>query len=137
MHRGHSSSFLNALFINLCQHHVVVQIPMQDTRQFELGKMLHLKPQGPRRQPQLLANVDELAQLGTLERQRIASADLAQADPLSVEIGDHRDRRQPTLRCLRLKYRFHSDDKPKLPVNLKQKSLARSSVPIAFTEHAA
>lgn len=63
---------------------------MQDAWQVELAEVLHLQPQRAGAEAQLLRDLDELIELGSLERQREAAAHFGQAYFLPIDARDHR-----------------------------------------------
>ena len=93
---------------DLGQHDEMVQVPVQDARQFQLAQILHVQPQRPGRESQLLGDLDQVAELGALERQREPAAHLRQADAHPVRIGHHGQGSEAALGGLGLNDRLHA-----------------------------
>lgn len=55
-------------FADLRQHDEVVEVPVQDAGQLELAQISHVQPQWPGLEPQLLGDVNQVIELGALER---------------------------------------------------------------------
>ncbi|BDT56838.1 hypothetical protein MasN3_03320 [Massilia varians] len=84
------------------EHHEVIQIPMQDTGQLQLGQMLQVQFQRTRLQRQAAGHRHQALQAHALHRHREAAAHARDIDPVAPVACDHGHARQAAFGCFGL-----------------------------------
>ena len=75
--------------VHFLEHHKVIQVPVQDAGELELGQLLELQAQGAAAEVQRTGVADELGECGAFEGDREAAAQVGQVNLQAVGVGDH------------------------------------------------